>query len=168
MSDNSSQLERIFDLATAETNTTGTVSTSAYDNTEIDAVLDNDDADSLDVVSIEIDAKKAASLNRYVQRGLHRLYHMATNAADNLCSGIAAGDHDARTIEGTARLVESAIKAMTEINRYNMFLQEQMVDMRVRSEIEKLRLQAEKQRTATTREALLQAIKDVKDKSQDV
>jgi hypothetical protein len=132
---------------------------------EVDGILDSDppEGSSSEIMVVEIDAKRAANLNKYVQRGLGRLYEMAGSAAERLCNQIESGDTDARTIEGTARLVESATKAMSEINRYNMFLQEQMVDMRVRNEIEKLRLRAEKQRTETTREALLKAVKEIKE-----
>ena len=161
---NTSGLEDIFDMVADSVSTSlpATPSGEQDRTAEISSILDGDPPDGAasEIMVVEIDAQKAANINKYVQKGLSRLYEMAGSAAERICTQIENGDTDARTIEGTARLIESATKALSEINRYNMFLQEQMVDMRVRNEIEKLRLSAEKQRTETTREALLQALKD--------
>jgi len=171
-------LENIFDMVgeTVDAVTSGAAAVpenGSAKGSAIAAILDGGPPEGAasEIVVIEIDAQIAAKLNKYVQSGLAKLYEMAGGAAERMCESIEAGDTDARTIEGTARLVESATKALSEINRYSMFLQEQMVDMRVRNEIENLRLQAEKMRTETTREALLSALAEAdnvqKDKDAD-
>ena len=166
-------LEGIFDMVgeTVDeiTSASAPASSPAGKGSAIATILDGEPSNGSgsEMMVVEIDAEKAAKLNKYVQSGLAKLYEMAGCAAEQMCESIERGDTDARTIEGTARLVESATKALSEINRYSMFLQEQMVDMRVRNEIENLRLQAEKMRTETTREALLSALAEADDVQKD-
>ena len=110
-------------------------------------------------IEIAIDALKAQKLNAFVSNKLVKLYTMAESAAEQLVEDVIAGDTDARSIEGTARLIESGVKAITELNKYNMFLQQQIYDVRVREEVEKLHAQLKDQNIRSNRESILRVLK---------
>lgn len=113
-------------------------------------------------VGVTVDAKRAAKLNEFIQVRLAKIYEHAENAAEILCRDISHGDVDARVIEGTARLLETSIRALTEMNQFNMFLQKKIADDGVRREMEKLHEQMRGQNVTMSREQIMRLAKEIK------
>jgi len=112
-------------------------------------------------VDITVDATKAARLNEFVQTRLANIYEMAEEAAAILVRDIRHGDIDARVIEGTARILETSIKALAEMNQFNMFLQKKIADEGLRKEMERLQEQARGGRMVMSRETILELAKEI-------
>jgi hypothetical protein len=119
-------------------------------------------------VEIAIDARKAAKLNKFIQTRLAKIYEHAEAAAAILVRDISHGDIDARVIEGTARLLETSIRALSEMNQFNMFLQQKIADEGLRIELEKLQAQAYDGRMSLSREKLLELAEGIIEGQTDV
>ena len=112
-------------------------------------------------VDITVDTTKAARLNEFVQTRLAHIYELAEEAAAILVRDILHGDIDARVIEGTARILETSIKALAEMNQFNMFLQKKIADEGLRLEMERLKEQAKGGRMVMSRETILELAKEI-------
>lgn len=133
------------------------------ESAKIEDVIESDD-----IASVEINAKKAAELNVFVQTRLADVFQVAFDTAEQLARHIKAGDVDARQLEGTARLIDAGTRALTEMNQYNMFLQKSMLDTRLAREMDKLQQQLQNNRQTISREAVLSIVKEVDETEEQI
>ena len=100
---------------------------------DMEDILTTDEVDHCDgnpeKVSVLINAKKAAVLNKFVQTRLAKIYQLSERASELLVKDIEAGGFDPRAIDGTSKILNAATMALTEINKFNMFLQQQLTKM---------------------------------------
>lgn len=132
---------------------------------ELDEIFRVDDKvyDEEGQVTVSIDAKKVAKFNHFIQTKLAKVYALSEKAAETLVNGIEAGDVDGRSLDGTAKIIEASVKALSEMNQLNLLLHKQLVDKKGSAEVDRLKEELRERKISGNREMILDQLVTLKE-----